>query len=201
MTADREVPAPQRGMAATALLAVDVQGDFLPGGSLAVPEGDAVVAPLLAASAAVDLVVATRDWHPPRHSSFAEQGGPWPAHCIAGTAGAALHPDVDRIADVVVSKGQNVERDVYSGFEGTPLADLLRARGVRSVLVGGLATDYCVRATALDAVHSGFATTVLTDAVRAVDVQPGDGAAALEELRAAGITLARSDELGGQGSP
>lgn len=178
-----------------ALIAVDVQGDFLPGGSLAVGDGDAVVAPLLAFAARVDLVVATRDWHPPHHSSFAERGGPWPVHCVAGTPGAALHRDIDRIANVVVSKGMNSEVDAYSGFDGTPLAELLRGSGVTRVYVGGLATDYCVRATALDAVRQGFEVVVLGDAVRAVEANPGDGAQALAAVEAAGATI----QVGGGG--
>jgi nicotinamidase-related amidase len=176
--------------ARTALIAVDVQADFLPGGSLAVRDGDAVVAPLLAVARGVDLVVATRDWHPPHHVSFAERGGPWPVHCVAGSPGGSLHPDVDRIAQVVVSKGTNSEVDAYSGFDGTPLAGLLRGAGVTRVVLGGLATDYCVRATALDALREGFAVVVLRDAVRAVEVQPGDGDRALEEVRAAGGSVA-----------
>lgn len=173
----------------TALIAVDVQGDFLPGGSLAVPDGFAVVQPLLDAAADADLVVATRDWHAAGHVSFAARGGPWPPHCVAGTAGAALHPRIDVAADVVVSKGTDVDLDAYSGFDGTPLATLLRGAGVTRVVVGGLATDYCVRATVLDALREGFAVTVLRDAVRAVDVQPGDGERALEEMRAAGASI------------
>jgi nicotinamidase/pyrazinamidase len=174
----------------TALLAVDVQGDFLPGGSLAVAAGDEVVEPLLRAARGVDMVVATRDWHPPAHASFAERGGPWPPHCVAGTPGSLVRSEVDRVADVVVSKGTNPEVDAYSGFDGTPLAALLRAAGVGRVLVGGLATDYCVRATAIDALREGFEVVVLRDAVRAVDVQPGDGERALEELRVAGARVA-----------
>jgi nicotinamidase/pyrazinamidase len=176
-------------MTRTALIATDVQPDFLPGGSLAVPDGDAVVAPLLAAVRGADLVVATRDWHPPGHVSFAERGGPWPVHCVAGTHGAALLPEVDRAAHVVVSKGTNVDVDAYSGFDGTPLAGLLRAAGVARLVIGGLATDYCVRATTLDALREGFEVVVLRDAVRAVDVQPGDGDRALEEMRAAGARI------------
>jgi len=173
----------------TALLAVDVQGDFLPGGALAVRDGDAVVAPLLRAAAGVDLVVATRDWHPEHHVSFAERGGPWPVHCLAGSAMARVHPDVDRVATVVVSKGTNPELDAYSGFDGTPLAAILRGAGVTRVLVGGLATDYCVRATALDALREGFEVVVLREAVRAVEVQPGDGERALAEVEAAGARV------------
>jgi nicotinamidase/pyrazinamidase len=185
----------------TALLAVDVQADFLPGGSLAVAGGDAVVAPLLEAARAVDLVVATRDWHPPHHVSFAERGGRWPVHCVAGSPGGALHPEIDRIAHVVVSKGTNSEVDAYSGFDGTPLAELLRGAGVTRVLIGGLATDYCVRATVLDALREGFEVAVLRDAVRAVEVQPGDGESALEEMDAAGarvtVTGALESQSGG----
>jgi nicotinamidase/pyrazinamidase len=173
----------------TALLAVDVQGDFLPGGSLAVARGDEVVDPLLRAARGVDMVVATRDWHPPGHISFAERGGPWPPHCVVGTPGSLIHAEVDRVAGVVVSKGTNPEVDAHSGFDGTPLAALLRATGVGRVLVGGLATDYCVRATALDALREGFEVVVLRDAVRAVDAQPGDGERALDELRAAGARV------------
>jgi nicotinate phosphoribosyltransferase len=173
----------------TALIAVDVQGDFLPGGALAVPGGDAVVAPLLQLAADADLVVATRDLHPPGHVSFVESGGPWPAHCVAGTPGAALHPAVDAVAALVVSKGQDPRRDAYSGFDGTGLAGILRSRGVERVVIGGLATDYCVRATALDALRAGFDTEVATAAIRAVDVRPGDGAAAVEEMRRAGARV------------
>lgn len=173
----------------TVLLAVDVQNDFLPGGALGVPDGDAVIAPLLRAAAEVDLVVATRDWHPTDHVSFAARGGPWPPHCVAGSHGALLAPQIDEIADVVVSKGHNPEADAYSGFDGTPLAGLLHGAGVSRVLVGGLATDYCVRATALDALREGFEVVVLRDAVRAVEVRPGDGERALAEMRAAGVRL------------
>jgi nicotinamidase/pyrazinamidase len=173
----------------TVLIAVDVQGDFLPGGSLGVADGFAVVEPLVQAVAGVDMVVATRDWHPPDHVSFAARGGPWPVHCVAGTPGAALHARIDRVADVVVSKGSNSEVDAYSGFDGTPLATLLRGSGVRRVVVGGLATDYCVRATVLHALGEDFEVVVLRDAVRAVDVQPGDGERSLEEMRAAGASV------------
>ena len=184
----------------TALLAVDVQGDFLPGGALAVPDGDAVIAPLLRAARGAGMVVATRDWHPPGHVSFAERGGPWPPHCVAGTPGALIRPEVDRLADVVVSKGRNVDIDAYSGFDGTPLAALLRAAGVERVLVGGLATDYCVRATALDALREGFEVVVLRDAVRAVEVQPGDGERALDEMRAAGARIEDVAAVAGPGA-
>jgi nicotinamidase/pyrazinamidase len=173
----------------TALIAVDVQNDFLPGGALGVTDGDAVVAPLLRAAQAATFTVATRDLHPVDHSSFVEQGGPWPPHCVAGTPGARIDPRVVDAVDLVVSKGRDAGRDAYSGFDGTVLAETLRARGVRRLLVGGLATDYCVKATVLDARREGFDVVVLEDAVRAVDVEPGDGRRALDEMRAAGAQV------------
>jgi len=176
-----------------ALVIVDFQNDFTPGGALAVPGGDAIAPRLnaLAESGDFDLVVATRDWHPPDHGSFAAQGGPWPPHCVAGTAGAELHPALRTAAiDVIVDKGQDPATEGYSGFEGTPLAELLRERGVQEVTVVGLATDYCVKNTALDALRQGFRVTVDSSAVRGVEVQPGDSERALDEVRAAGATVA-----------
>ena len=179
---------------AGALLIVDVQRDFCPGGALAVPDGDAVVprANAMARSGAFDLVVATRDWHPVDHGSFtdADPPGRWPVHCVQGTPGAELHPDLDRDAiDTVIDKGTAVDTEGYSGFDGTELAELLRERGIDRVTVVGLATDYCVRATALDARVEGFAVAVDPAATRAVDVAPGDGDRALDELRAAGVSV------------
>lgn len=183
---------------ATALLIVDVQNDFLPGGALAVPKGDEVV-PVLngyieRAQRAGMPVFASRDWHPERHCSFKAQGGPWPPHCVAGTPGAAFAPGLRLPADaVVISKATREEPDAYSAFSGTGLADALRRRGVRRLLVGGLATDYCVLNTVRDALAEGFEVRLLTDAIRPVDVQPGDGARAEEEMRARGarpMTLA-----------
>jgi nicotinamidase/pyrazinamidase len=173
-----------------ALIVVDVQNDFCPGGALAVPDGDAVVEPANRLASSSPFVVATRDWHPPDHRSFAEQGGPWPVHCVQGTPGAELHPGIDRDrVDVVVDKGQAPDTEGYSGFEGTGLAELLRSRGVDAVDVAGLALDYCVRATALDAKRAGFDVVVHRGATRAVEVQPGDAERAVAELRAAGISV------------
>jgi len=176
-----------------ALVIVDFQNDFCPGGALAVADGDAIAPRLnaLAGSGDYDLVVATRDWHPPDHGSFAEQGGPWPPHCVAGTPGAELHPALDRTPiDVIVDKGQDPGTEGYSAFEATGLADLLRERGIDQLAVAGLATDYCVKNTALDALREGFAVTVDSTAVRGVEVQEGDSRRALEEVRAAGASVA-----------
>lgn len=181
----------------TALLIVDVQHDFLPGGALAVATGDTVLGPLQSLASGTPIVVASRDFHPANHCSFVAEGGVWPSHCVAGTVGAELHPTIAALAlDVVVDKGTDPEREAYSAFDGTGLAAILRARGVTHLLVGGLATDYCVRASALDALREGFAVTVVTDAVAAVDVAAGDGARALAEVAAAGATLRTSDEVG-----
>ncbi|MDX6591788.1 MAG: synthase [Gaiellales bacterium] len=171
----------------TALIVVDVQNDFCPGGALGVAGGD-LLAPLIdEAAASAGTLVATRDRHPPDHVSFVERGGTWPRHCVSGTQGAELHASVAGMQfDVIQNKGENPAQEQYSGFDGTPLAETLRERGVERVVVTGIATDYCVRATALDAVDEGFDVTVLADAVAAVDLEPGDGRRALEEVRAAG---------------
>jgi nicotinamidase-related amidase len=176
-----------------ALLIVDFQNDFTPGGALAVPHGDEIAERInaLAASRDYDLVVATRDWHPRDHGSFAERGGPWPVHCVAGSAGAQLHPALDQShIDVIVDKGQDAGTEGYSGFEGTRLGELLHERGITQVTVVGLATDYCVKNTALDALREGFQVTVDTTAVRGVEVAPGDSERALAEVRAAGGVMA-----------
>jgi nicotinamidase/pyrazinamidase len=176
-----------------ALVIVDFQNDFTPGGALAVPAGDTIAPKLnaLAASGDYDVVIATRDWHPADHSSFSEQGGPWPVHCVAGTHGAQLHPDLDRTRiDITVDKGQDVKTDGYSGFAGTDLAEILRQRGITQVTVVGLATDYCVKNTALDALRAGFAVTVDSSAARGVEIEPGDSERALAEVRAAGGVVA-----------
>jgi nicotinamidase/pyrazinamidase len=176
-----------------ALVIVDFQNDFTPGGALAVAEGD-LIAPridALARSGEFDLVVATRDWHPPDHDSFAEQGGPWPPHCVQGTPGADFHPALDReLLDAVVSKGHEPALEGYSGFERTELEALLREHGVEALTMVGLATDYCVKQTALDALRRGFDVTVDASAVRPVEVEPGDGERALAEVRAGGGAIA-----------
>ena len=189
----------------TALLVVDVQNDFAdPAGNLYVRGGEDVVGPvnqeLQWAAAAGAVIVYTQDWHPPATPHFAKDGGVWPVHCVAGTWGAELHPDLRLVPGAdVVRKGTSGE-DGYSAFSvrqpttgehaGTGLEDLLRARGVSRVVIVGLATDYCVKETGLDARRLGFEATVVTDAIGAVDLQPDDGKRALEAVQAAGVALA-----------
>jgi nicotinamidase/pyrazinamidase len=168
------------------LIVVDVQNDFCEGGALAVPDVDAINR----LAEQVPFVVATRDWHPPDHLSFAEQGGPWPVHCVRDTAGAQLHPRLhaERI-DAIVDAGREPADEGYSGFERTDLERLLRERGIDRVHIAGLALDYCVKATALDARRAGFDVVLHTGATRAIDAEPGDAERALQELRAAGVEI------------
>jgi nicotinamidase-related amidase len=176
-----------------ALVIVDYQNDFNPGGALGVAGGDEIAERInaLAASGDYALVVATRDWHPPDHGSFAAQGGPWPVHCVAGTPGAELSPALDQSkVDVIVDKGTDPQTEGYSGFEGTNLAELLHERDIDRVTVVGLATDYCVKNTALDALRQGFGVNVDSTAIRGVEVDEGDSERALEQLRAAGAAIA-----------
>ena len=179
---------------AEALIIVDYQNDFArPDGALAVPAGEDVAGHIneLAASGEYELVLATRDWHPPDHGSFTAQGGIWPVHCVQGTDGAQLHSALDtQPLDAIVDKGQDPGTEGYSAFDATGLDETLRARGVGAVTVVGLATDYCVKNTALDALREGFRVRVDPAGVRGVDVEPGDSERALDELRAAGATVA-----------
>jgi nicotinamidase/pyrazinamidase len=181
-----------------ALILVDVQNDFLPGGALAVPEGDAVVGPLNEYSAIFGgsglLVFATRDWHPPQHCSFKPQGGIWPVHCVRKTNGAALSPDLALPDGTrVISKAEHENEDAYSGVQGTSLDDQLKQGHTRRVFVGGLATDYCVLNTVRDALRLGYETFLLRDAIRGVDVQPGDSQRAIDEMvRLGAVPITRS---------
>ena len=180
-----------------ALIVVDVQRDFCPGGALPVPQGDQVISAINRLLALADwLTVATRDWHPADHCSFQTQGGIWPPHCVAGTDGAAFHPALDeqRIGHVV-SKATTRDAEAYSGFQGTDLAALLASQGVRRAFVCGLATEYCVKATALDARQAGLDVVVIDDAIRGVEVRPGDCAGAIKAMRAAGVEFAREADL------
>lgn len=171
-----------------ALLVIDVQNDFTPPqGALAVPGGDEVIPRIneLAASGGYDLVLATRDWHPPDHGSFREQGGSWPRHCVQGSEGAELDPELDlELVDVVLDKGQDRDLEGYSAFERGELDELLREHDVEQVTVVGLATDVCVRATALDAAEAGYEVEVDPTATRGVD--PADSKRALLEIQRAG---------------
>jgi len=180
-----------------ALVIVDVQNDFCPGGSLAVADGDKVVAVLNRHIEKFDRaglpIFATRDWHPARTRHFNTDGGPWPPHCVQGTEGGQFHPALALPKSVVVvSKGMSFEADSYSGFEatdaaGAALAEILRGLGVERIFVGGLATDYCVKFTVLDGLQKGFKVTLLEDAVRGVNLRPGDSAQAIEEMMRAGV--------------
>jgi nicotinamidase/pyrazinamidase len=164
-----------------ALIVVDVQNDFCPGGALAVVNGDQVVAPL---NGLMEEFLARDE---PKH--FAAQGGTWPVHCVQGTRGAEFHPELlDDPRITVVSKGTSDE-DTYSAFDGTDLATSLREQGVEEVWVGGLATDYCVKNTVLDALHEGFEVKALANAMRPVELQPGDGERAIEEMRQKGAEI------------
>jgi len=183
-----------------ALIVVDVQNDFLPGGVLAVPGGEEVIVPLnryIREFEQLGLpIFATRDWHPRSHCSFREQGGPRPSHCVAGTHGAEFHPQLLRPRRLhVISKATRPDAEAYSGFQGMDLAQQLRRMGCGRLFIGGLATEYCERATVLDARAAGFAATVLSDAVRALDARPGDGERALSEMQAAGAAIARAAQL------
>jgi len=191
-------------MAREALIVVDVQNDFCPGGALAVAGGDEIVAVLnrvIAEFKQAGLpVIATRDWHPQRTTHFNTYGGTWPPHCVQGTHGAEFHADLDlHEGAIIVSKGMEEDADSYSGFDavdarGTRLADLLRARGVERLVVGGLATDYCVKQTVLDGLKKGFTVIVLEDAVRGVDLKRGDARRAVDEMKRAGAAVRGSKD-------
>jgi nicotinamidase/pyrazinamidase len=182
------------------LLVTDIQNDFLPGGSLAVAGGDAVV-PVLNRYIEEFLdrglpVYATRDWHPSRHCSFRAQGGPWPVHCVAGTHGAAFSAALSLPPDAtVISKATRADREAYSSFEGTDLDSRLRAAGIRRLFIGGLATDYCVLNTVRDARRLDYDVFVLADAIRAVEVRPGDGQRAEAEMADLGARRITLDSL------
>ena len=179
-----------------ALVIVDVQNDFCPGGALGVEHGEEVVAPLNRLAREFlsrgDVVVKSRDWHPAKTKHFAEYGGTWPVHCVQGTEGAEFHRAlVDDPRIIVVSKGMGDE-DSYSAFDGTGLAETLRARGVEEVWVGGLATDYCVKNTVLDGLRQGFQVKAVADAMRAVNLKPGDDQRAVAEMKESGAQIVNS---------
>jgi len=192
----------------SAFLIIDVQNDFCPGGSLAVPEGDRVV-PVI--NRCIDIfsagklpVVASRDWHPEKTSHFSQFGGAWPPHCVQGTAGAQFHPGLQLPErTIIVSKGMDPDRDDYSAFcatdsSGAGLGQLLDELGVDHLYVAGLATDYCVRESVLEALRLGFGVTVISDAVRGVDLSSGDSDRAMAEMADAGAAAETSDNIPGK---
>uniref|UniRef100_A0A7C2YVB2 nicotinamidase n=1 Tax=Hydrogenobacter sp. TaxID=2152829 RepID=A0A7C2YVB2_9AQUI len=185
-----------------ALIVVDMQRDFMPGGALPVPEGDKIIPRLnqytrLFSSLGLP-VFFTRDWHPPDHISFKEQGGVWPPHCVQNTEGALFHKDLFIPQDnrFIISKGTSKDFDAYSGFQGTVLDSLLRERGIRRVFVGGVATDYCVKNTVLGAINLGYEAFLLLDGIKGVDVNPGDSERAIEEMLRAGAVGISIEDIG-----
>jgi len=186
--------------AGDALIVVDVQNDFLPGGALAVEGGDEVVPVLnryaeLFASHILP-VVATKDWHPETHCSFNDHGGPWPRHCIAGTRGASFSPQLQLPEKAkVIAKATRIDRDAYSGFEGTELDEWLSKRSVKRLFIGGLATDYCVLNTVRDALNAGYEVMLLLDGIRAVNVHSGDGEKAIAQMVKSGAQALRYQQL------
>ncbi len=177
------------------MIMVGVQNDFCPGGALAVREGDLVVKPLNFAQKFFRHIFATRDWHPEDHCSFMGRGGPWPPHGVQNTHGAKFHPDLEISRAWVVSKAFEKDKNAYSGFQGTDLETRLKREGIKRVFVGGLATDYRVCATALDALAAGFEVVLLEDAVRGVDVKPGDSEKAVTEMKEKGAAFAHASDL------
>ncbi len=178
-----------------ALIIVDVQNDFCPGGALPVKEGDKVIPPLNHTRRFFEHIFATQDWHPENHCSFEKNGGGWPVHCVAGSQGADFHPDLNIEQVKIIQKATLSDRDAYSGFDGTDLATQLSNKNIKRVFVGGLATDYCVKATVLDALKSGFEAWVLEDAIRGVDLEPGDSAKAITEMKEKGARFLNSSDL------
>jgi nicotinamidase/pyrazinamidase len=183
-----------------ALIIVDYQNDFLPGGSLPVPEANEIVGVLnrmvlLFQQEALPLF-ATRDWHPPDHISFKAQGGPWPPHCVAGSGGASFAPELNLSRDTkIISKGTRREAEAYSGFEGTNLEQMLKDLEIERIFVGGVATDYCVLNTVKDAAARGFRVVLLQDAVRGVNAAPDDSDRAIAFMKSIGVQLIQSRDL------
>ena len=184
-----------------ALILVDIQNDFCPGGALAVNGGDQIVPAVNRLIREFPLVISTQDWHPENHISFKEQGGPWPPHCVQGTRGAELHSDLktDTIAHYL-RKASSPDKDDYSEFagkddRGRSLDEVLKSHGVKKLYAVGLATDYCVLETVIDGLRLGYEVYAVTDAMRAVNVNPADGEAALQKMARSGAHLVTSDEV------
>ena len=184
----------------SALIIVDVQNDFLPGGALPVPNGDQVIVPLnnyIRVFRERNLpIIATRDWHPENHISFKNRGGPWPPHCIKNTWGAEFPKELMLPSDVIIiSKAFKEDEEAYSGFQGTNLDNVLKELGINRLFIGGLATDYCVKATVLDALKLGYQVMLLLDAIRGVDVNPGDSEKAIKEMIRSGAIAITFEEI------
>lgn len=185
-------------MTKAALVITDFQRDFCPGGSLAVRGGDEIGEVINRLAPHFHVVVATKDWHPPDHMSFQEQGGPWPVHCVQGTVGAQLHPSLDTAPiQKIFPKATDPRYEAYSGFDGSGLADYLRGEGVTDIYIVGLTTDYCVKTTTLDGLRDGFKVHVIEDAIRAVNVRPDDGDNAIREMKEAGAEILSSRDITG----
>lgn len=187
---------------ASALLVVDIQNDFCPGGTLEVPEGDAIIPQvneyIRRFYTQGSPVIASRDWHPHGHCSFKEQGGPWPAHCVQDSWGGQFHPKLALPPEAtIVSKATDPKREAYSAFDGTSLGKRLRGLGIETLFVSGLATDYCVKTSVLDARKLGLGVVVLEDAIRGIDVTPGDCDNATREMHEAGALFATALDLAG----
>ncbi len=184
-----------------ALIVVDMQKDFMPGGALPVPEGDKIVPRLNEYIERFEKaglpVFFTRDWHPENHISFKGYGGVWPPHCVQNTEGAKFHEDLRMPLDnkFIISKGTSPDFDAYSGFQGTNLEQLLRERGIRRIFVGGVATDYCVKNTVLGGLNLGFQVFVLEDGIKGVDVNPGDVDRAIEEMLKEGAVFINISDI------
>jgi nicotinamidase/pyrazinamidase len=183
-----------------ALVIVDMQNDFMPGGALPVPNSLTIIPKInkyielfIKAGA---LIVATRDWHPPNHISFSTRGGPWPPHCVQGSRGAEFHPDLKLPSGtVIISKGYKEDQEAYSGFEGTELHQILISKNVKRVFICGVATDYCVKATALDALALGYTVFVLEDAIKGVDIPRGSVDIAINEMLNRGSIFITIDDI------
>ncbi|MCK5738245.1 bifunctional nicotinamidase/pyrazinamidase [bacterium] len=184
----------------TALILVDIQNDFCPEGALAVTDGDAVVAP---ANQLIDYfekkqwpIILTRDWHPVDHISFQENGGIWPVHCVAGTPGAAFHPDIKIPENAIyINKATETNTEAYSGFSGTELESILKKKGISRLVIAGLATDYCVKLTVVDAKKLGIETIVVKEGIRAVNIKPEDGVNAIAEMENSGAKMMTVAEI------
>lgn len=183
-----------------ALIIVDFQNDFCKGGTLAVSGFEKIIKPvnnlIQVFTSNIKPIFFTRDWHPKDHSSFLEQGGSWPPHCIAGSIGACIYDEIIvPLSTTIVSKAESKNKDAYSGFENTRLNSLLKDKNVNTVIICGLATDYCVKNTTLDSLNLGYKTIVAEDGIRAVNVNPNDGVTAIEEMVYAGAVMQKTEDI------